>query len=50
MTFGLAPLVSAHDAFTVTVDYDNRDFDIVSSVAELPRAGTIQRRFAFRSL
>ena len=31
MTFGLAPLVSANDAFTITVDYDNLYFDIVQS-------------------
>ena len=31
ITFGLAPLVSANDAFTITVDYDNLSFDIVPS-------------------
>jgi len=29
MTFGLAPLVSANDAFTITVNYDNLNFDII---------------------
>ena len=29
--FGLAPLVSANDTFTITVDYDNLSFDIVPS-------------------
>jgi hypothetical protein len=36
ITFGLAPLVSANDAFTITVDYDNLSFDIVPDVAEAP--------------
>jgi hypothetical protein len=31
MTFGLAPLVYSNDAFTITVDYDNLNFDIVPS-------------------
>jgi hypothetical protein len=29
MTFGLAPLVSANDAFHITVDYDNLVFDLI---------------------
>lgn len=31
MIFGLAPLIYANDAFTITVDYDNLKFDIVPS-------------------
>jgi hypothetical protein len=29
MVFGLAPLVSANDVFTITVNYDNLNYDIV---------------------
>jgi len=31
MTFGWAPLISANDAFNITVDYDNLNFDIIQS-------------------
>jgi len=31
MIFGLAPLVSANDAFNITVDYDNLVFDLVQA-------------------
>jgi hypothetical protein len=31
MTFGLAPIAGANDAFTITVDYDNLYFDIIQS-------------------